>query len=142
MKSFSSDSMRWSLLAFWLVASLSVGATVGCRKTKTEQSYDVMPDVIKSVDLPPAKFMEIEFETTDGTPITAALVKTTDADLALKAVESGKSPEQAVRSAKNLAMQEGPRGKITTPTSKERVNFSVLIFSRKPTRVTIRTLTK
>lgn len=123
-------------IAFLLAPVLLTG---GCRQVKSEGSYDLTPDVIKSADLPPAKSLTIEFETTDNVPITAALVRTSDADLALKAVESGKSPEQAVAAAKSVAMQEGTRGKLTTPNSPEKTKWSVLVYSKKPTRVTIRT---
>lgn len=123
------------IFALMLIACL-VG---GCRQVKSEGTYDLAPDVIKSADLPPAKSLTIEFETTDNVPITAALVRTSDADAALKAVESGKSPDQAVAAAKSVAMQEGARGKLTTPSSSEKTKWSVLIFSKKPTRVTIRT---
>jgi hypothetical protein len=125
-----------------LAAVLIAGLVSGCRPAKIEAQYDVVPDTIKSADLPPAKSLVIEFETHNGVAITAALVKTADADLALKAVELGKSPEQAVSAAKYIAMQNGASGKLTTPNNTERTMYSVLFYAKKPTRVTLRTVRK
>ncbi len=123
----------------FVVVLLMGTLALGCRQVKSEGQYDLTPDVIKSADLPPAKSLIIEFETSDNVPIVAALVHTSDADKALKAVESGRSPDQAVAAAKSVAMQEGARGKLTTPNSSEKTKWSVLFYSKKPTRVTIRT---
>src|SRR5262245_43616328 len=96
------------LLLIGLVACLLVGA--GCRRVKSDASIDVGPDKLKTSDLPPAKSIVIDFESKDKVPITIVLVKTEDADAALKAVETGKSPEQAIGGAKAIAMQTGAKG--------------------------------
>jgi hypothetical protein len=125
------------LVLFGLVACLLV--TAGCRRPKSEGSYEIGPDKLKSADMPPAKQITIEFESKDNVPITAVLVKTEDADAALKAVESGnKTPEQAIAAAKSIATQTGAKGTLTSPENEKKTNYSVLLHSKKSTTVTVK----
>lgn len=125
------------LVLIALVAFLLTGA--GCHKVKSDATVEVGPDKLKTSDLPPAKSIVINFESKDNVPITIVLVKTEEADAALKAVEGGKSPEQAMNSVKQIAMQTGAKGSLISPETDSRVKYSVLLHSKKPTMVTLKT---
>src|SRR5437660_728176 len=103
---------------FGLVACLLL--TPGCRRPKSEGTYEVNDKALKLVEMPPAKQIVIDFESKDNVPITACLVKAEDGDAALKAVESGKTPEQAIAGAKGLALQTGTKGTLTSPENEKK----------------------
>lgn len=115
-------------------------AAAGCRGAKSEKTYDVTSDKLTVADLPPARSIVIDFESKDNIPITAVLVKTEEATALLDAVASSKkTPEQAIAGAKTMAMQTGVRGTLTPPETDSKVPYSVLLLSKKPTSVTVRT---
>lgn len=131
--------MRYALMFALLGALLASG----CRsRSKAENTIELDQSKLKSVDLPPSKALTVDFESKDNVSVTACLVKTEDADEALKAVESGKSPEQAVSGVKTLARLEQPKGTLTTPNADAKTKWSVLLFSKKPTSVTVRSKDK
>jgi hypothetical protein len=113
-------------------------AAGGCRRPKSDGTYDIGPDKLKSADMPPAKLIVIDFESKDNVPITAVLVKSEDATAALKAVDDGKPIEQVLGNAKQIAVQTGTRGTLTSPETDSKTKYSVLLHSKKPTTVTVR----
>jgi hypothetical protein len=121
---------------FGLVACLLT--TGGCRRPKSEGTYDIGPDKLKSADMPPAKQIVIDFESKDNVPITAVLVKSEDATTALKAFEDGKPAEQVLGNAKQIATQTGAKGTLTSPETDAKQKYSVLLHSKKATTVTVR----
>ena len=89
--------------------------------------------------MPPAHSLVIEFESKDNVPVTAVLVKSEDATAALNAVESGKSlPEQAIGNAKAIATQTGAKATLSSPETAGKTKYSVLLYSKKPTTVTVK----
>ena len=132
---------RFALAGFVLCLLISPG----CRSANSQKDYDITPDNLTSADLPPAKFMVIEFESKDNTPITAMLVKTEDATKAMDALKTSESSkkemsvEQAVGTVKPLAQQTGPKGTLTPPTTDSKTAYSVLMFAKKKTTVTVKT---
>jgi hypothetical protein len=124
------------LVLFGLVACLLAGA--GCRRPKSQKDYDLDPAKLTSADMPPAKQIVIDFESKDNVPVTAVLVKREDATAALKAFEDGKPPEQVLGNAKQIAMQTGTRGTLTSPETDRKAEYSVLLHAKKKTTVTVR----
>jgi len=128
--------MKRSFLAITAFSCLI--AIGGCKgKIQQETSVSITPIDLKSIDLVPAKSLTIDFASKDNVPITAVLVKTEDAAAALKSIDEGKTPEQAIAAAKSMAKQENqPRGTLTTPRSESKVNYSVLFTAKKDTTIT------
>jgi hypothetical protein len=116
----------------------------GCKTANSQKDYDITPDNLTVADLPEAKSIVIEFASKDSIPITAVLVKTEDATKALDALRDTKSKkemsiEQAVGSVKALAQQSGTKGTITAPTTDSKTAYSLLMYSKKKTTVTMTT---
>lgn len=127
-----------------LVAIILTGllASSGCNRTfKGEQTHDLEPDKLASVtpDVA-AKHMIIEFSTEGNVPVSAALIKHEDENLAFTALEEGKPPEQAMKAAKPMAEQVNiASGRFTTPRTNSPAKYSILFVTKKPTKVTVKT---
>jgi hypothetical protein len=130
--------MRSTSLAILTLTCLFV--VTGCRRSLTTQmDYNPAPDKPASADLPAARSIFVEFFSKDSTPVSAYLVRREDATAALSQVNSGTSPQEVVKQLKYITVVEGASGAITPPKSEDKIAWSILFVTKKPTTVTVTT---
>ncbi len=119
---------------------ISLVALVGCRRSvSSDQTHELTPGNLKSVDLPAARSIVADFVTKDNVSVKVYLVRTEDAAAALEKVRSGLLPEQAMSKTNYLTVVEGPSGAISPPKGQDKVAWSLLFTTKTATSVTVKT---